>query len=212
MKRKPLQRFLRMKLKTYMLAGFLVIGPVALTMMVLQWLVTSVDRALYRFLPHSLQPEQLIGVHIPGLGLLVSLVCIFIVGILTANYLGQRLIRGFEYLVYRIPLVRFIYSLFKQLADSTLGKDRRGFNRVVLIEYPRRAIWSIGFVTGIAEGEVQEKTTRKVINIFIPTTPNPTSGFYIMVPEEDAIPLSMTVDDAFKMVISGGLFSPESRK
>ncbi|MEW6428452.1 MAG: DUF502 domain-containing protein [Thermodesulfobacteriota bacterium] len=208
MKKSPLLRLLRQKLKTAFLAGILVTGPIVLTVMVVQWFVLHIDNILYNLLPTPLHPETIIGFRPPGLGLVLGLVAILLIGVFTANYLGQRLLRLVEMVLYRIPLVRPIYALLKQVTDTTIGKDRKGFRRVVLVEYPRREIWSIGFVTGVTEGEVQDKTAQRVLNIFIPTTPNPTSGFLLMVPEKDTIALSMSVDDAFKLIISGGMFTP----
>lgn len=210
--RAVLQRFLRLKLKTYFFAGLLVVGPIALTFMVVQWIVTGLDSFLADLLPAALHPDRLLGFHVPGLGLIGGVIIILLAGILAANYLGNKLFVYSERLLYRIPLVKIIYTLFRQVADSTLGKQRKGFRQVVLIEYPRRDIWSVGFVTGIPEGEVQQLTSKRVINVFVPTTPNPTSGFYLLVPEEDIIPLAMTVDEAFKLVISGGMVTPKGKK
>jgi uncharacterized membrane protein len=136
---------------------------------------------------------------------------ILLVGIIAANVMGRYFVGLFERLLYRIPLIKSIYTLFKQVADTPIGTERKGFRKVVLIEYPRRGLWAIGFVTGITKGEVQRITEKKVINIFLPTTPNPTSGFYILVPEEEIVQLSMTVDEAFKLIISGGMVTPPDK-
>lgn len=210
--RAVIQRFLQLKLKTYFFAGLLVVGPIALTFMVVQWIVTGLDSFLAGLLPTALHPDRLLGFYLPGLGLIAGVLIILLAGILAANYLGNKLFVYSERLMYRIPLVRIIYTLFRQVADSTLGKERKGFRQVVLLEYPRAGIWSIGFVTGITEGEVQLLTSKRVVNVFVPTTPNPTSGFYLLVPEEDTIPLAMTVDEAFKLVISGGMVTPKGKK
>ena len=206
-----LRHELKKKLKTYFIAGLLVVGPMGLTIIVVQRGVGWLDGLLYNALPPALLPDSLIGHRIPGLGFLVGLLLILLVGIIAANVMGRFFVNLFERLLYRIPLVKSIYTLFKQVADTTIGRERKGFRKVVLIEYPRRGLWAIGFVTGITEGEVQRITEKKVINVFLPTTPNPTSGFYILVPEEEIVQLSMTVDEAFKLIISGGMVTPADK-
>ena len=208
----PLTRLLKKKLKTYFATGLLVVAPIGLTILVVQAFVSWIDNLLYRVLPPALQPDIVFGVHLPGFGLLTSLLLILMVGVLTANFLGRAVLVYSEKLMYKIPLVRSIYALFKQVADTTFGKERKGFREVILIEYPRKEIWTIGFVTGVTEGEIQLVTGRRVINVFVPTTPNPTSGFLLMVPEEDTIPLTMSVDDAFKLIISGGMAVPKEKE
>jgi uncharacterized membrane protein len=204
----PVQHFLKNKLKTYFITGLLVAGPIGLTIVVVHAVVSRIDILFYRIVPPALQPEQLFGFRIPGLGIVISILIIILTGMLAANFLGRFTVRLFEKFMYKVPLVNSIYTLFKQVADTTFGKDKKSFRQVVLIEYPRRGIWTIGFVTGITKGEIQRITEQKVVNVFLPTTPNPTSGFYIMVPEIEMIPLSMTIDEAFKLIISGGMLVP----
>jgi uncharacterized membrane protein len=199
---------LEKRLKPLFFTGLLTVVPIAMTVVVVNWIVGSMDELLNRFIPDRFQPDVLLGFPIPGLGLLATLLLVLLVGLLTANYFGRKLFEFSERLMGRIPLVKGIYSLFKQVASTVLHKDKQSFRKVVLVEYPRRGIWMVGFVTGRTEGEIQEITERRVINVFIPTTPNPTSGFYILVPEEDAQVLSMTVEEAFKLVISGGMVTP----
>lgn len=204
----PVKNFIKKLLKTYFVTGLLVAGPIGLTLMVVHAVVSRVDILFYRFIPLALQPERLFGFKIPGLGVIISILLIILTGMLTANVLGRFAVGLFERLMYRIPLIKSIYTLFKQVADTTFGQDKKGFRRVVLIEYPRKGIWAIGFVTGVTQGEIQRITEKKVVNIFLPTTPNPTSGFYIMVPEDEMIALDMTTDEAFKLIISGGMVVP----
>ena len=206
-----LKRFLRKKLRRYFFTGLLVLVPVWLTIVVVRWIVGFMDGLLVRMLPLKWQPEQLFGFPVPGIGVVLTLLLILSAGVLATNYFGNKLVKASEDLVYRIPLVKGIYTLFKQLADTVLSGDRQGFRKVVLIQYPRKGLWSIGFVTGVSEGELQRVTDRRVINVFIPTTPNPTSGYYILVPEEDATVLSMSVEEAFKLIVSGGMVSPPDR-
>jgi len=206
-----LKHIVQNKLKTYFIAGLLVVGPMGLTVIVVRTGVGWLDGLLYNALPPALRPDILLGHKIPGLGFLVGLLLILLVGVVAANVMGRFFVNLFERLLYRIPLVKSIYTLFKQVADTTIGKERKGFRQVVLIEYPRRGIWAIGFVTGVTKGEVQRITEKQVINVFLPTTPNPTSGFYILVPEEELVQLSMTVDEAFKLIISGGMVTPPDK-
>jgi uncharacterized membrane protein len=206
-----LSRTFHLKLKSYFLTGLLVLVPITLTLLVVRWLVRLMDNLLKSLLPMALRPEQIFGISVPGIGLLATLLLILLVGVLTANIFGRSLVNFTERMVDRIPLVKGIYTLFKQVSDTVLNRDRGAFNKVVLIEYPRRGIWAVAFVTGITQGEVQLITEKKLTNIFVPTTPNPTSGFYILVAEDDMIELSMTVEEAFKLIISGGMVTPPVR-
>lgn len=202
---------IKQKIKTNFMAGLLVVVPIGLTVGVVQTVVGWIDSLLFRALPPDLQPDRLLGFHIPGLGLVAGLLLIFLVGVFAANVMGRFFVSLFERLMYKIPLVKSIYILFKQMTDTTLGRDRKGFRQVVLFEYPRRGIWTIGFVTGITQGEIQRLTENRMVNVFVPTTPNPTSGFYLLLPEDDMVPLQMTVDEAFKLIISGGMVTPPDR-
>lgn len=204
-------RFLA-KLKTFFITGIVVITPIGLTFLVVQWFVSRIDSFLYKILPIAYQPDRLLGFHIPGIGLILSLVLVVVTGFLATNYLGRQAVLYADGVVQRIPLVNSIYTLFKQVMDTTLGKGSKGFRTPVLLEYPRKNIWAIGFMTGVASGEIQDITKNHLLNIFIPTTPNPTSGFYILVPDKDVIPLSMSVEDAFKLIISGGMVTPKTQK
>ncbi len=159
-----------------------------------------------------MSPETWFGIPLPGIGLLATLVLILLVGLLTANIFGRSLVNFYERLVDRVPLVKGIYTLFKQVSDTVFSRDRNAFRKVVLIEYPRKGIWAVAFVTGVSEGEVQEVTEKRLVNIFVPTTPNPTSGFYILVPQDEMIELKMTVEEAFKLVISGGMVTPPQKQ
>jgi len=205
-------RLFRHKLRKYFLTGLLVVVPIAMTILVVRWLVHFVDSLLMAVLPEALRPEVLYGLPVPGVGLVATLLLILLIGVLAANIFGRSLVTFSEKLVDRIPFVKGIYLLFKQVSDTVLNRDRGAFRKVVLIEYPRKGIWAVAFVTGVTKGEVQEITEQRLVNIFVPTTPNPTSGFYILVPEGDMIELSMTVEEAFKLVISGGMVTPPERK
>lgn len=206
-----LRLLIKTKLQRYFLAGLVAVVPIGLTALVVRWTVGFMDQLLLRLIPERYWPETLFGFALPGVGVLATLLLIFFAGVLVTNYFGHSLLRLSDWLMSRIPLVSGIYGLFKQVADTVLAADRQGFRKVVLIEYPRRGIWSVGFVTGVSQGEVQRLTEQRMINVFMPTTPNPTSGYYILVPEEDARELNMSVDEAFKLIISGGMVAPLER-
>jgi len=205
-------RLLRHKLKKYFLTGLLVVVPITMTLLVVRWLAGFVNRLLVTFLPEVLRPAELYGIPVPGISLLATLLLILLIGVLAANIFGRSLVNFSESLVDRIPFIKGIYTLFKQVADTILKRDHGAFRKVVLIEYPRKGIWSVAFVTGKSSGEVQRVTAENLVNVFVPTTPNPTSGFYILVPEDDLIVLKMTVEEAFKLIISGGMVTPPEKK
>ena len=198
---------LRTIIKNYFLTGLLVILPVFVTVYVIWFLIRVMDVVL-KYIPPKYLPETYLPFQIPGLGLILVIILIFAVGLLTRNLAGRRVVHIWENMVDRIPLVRIIYSGVKQLLEAFFIQKNQAFKRVALLEYPRRGTYVIGFITGESKGEVQSKTNKNMINVFVPTTPNPTSGFYILIPEDELIVLDMTVEDAFKLIISGGIFSP----
>jgi uncharacterized membrane protein len=193
---------MRTRARTYFIAGLLVFLPLAVTYTVLAWLFGVLDNFLGRVF------TMLFGRPIPGLGLVATVVVIFLMGALVTNVLGRRLVVVLEAIVMRIPVARSIYSATKQISDSIFIKRKGAFQRAVLVEWPRKGLYSVGFVTGESIGEPQAKTPQRVYNVFIITTPNPTTGFLTMVPEDEIIPLEMSVEDALKLVISGGIVSP----
>jgi len=164
--------------------------------------------AILKYVPPKYLPETYLHMDIPGFGLILVLLLIFIVGLLFRNIVGRKIVHLSENIVHRIPFVRILYSGIKQLVEAFFIQKNDAFRRVALVEYPRRGLYVIGFITGESKGEIQTKTNKKMMNLFIPTTPNPTSGFYILIPEDELITLDMSVDDAFKLIISGGIFSP----
>ena len=205
------KRLFRYKLKHYFLTGLLVVVPISMTLLVIRWLAGVMNRFLLAVLPEVLRPEVLYGVPVPGIGLLATLLLILLVGVLAANIFGRSLVTYSENLVDRIPFVKGVYTLFKQVSDTVIKRDRGAFRKVVLIEYPRKGIWAVAFVTGTSSGEVQRVTAARMVNVFVPTTPNPTSGFYVLVPEADLTVLTMTVEEAFKLIISGGMVTPPEK-
>jgi len=163
-------------------------------------------------IPDKFNPDNLLGFHIPGLGLILSITVVMVTGVVVANLFGRRLVAAWESLLARIPLVRSIYSSVKQIAETLFHPDGKSFRKVLLIEYPRVGIWTLAFHTGGVVHEVQNKTGKEVINVFVPTTPNPTSGFFIMVPKEDVVELDMSVDDGLKLIMSLGVVVPVTKK
>lgn len=198
---------LKARVKNYFFTGLLVILPIYVTGYILWFLINGMD-AVLKYVPQKYLPETYLNVRIPGLGLILALILILIVGFLARNIVGSKIVHWTDRIVNRIPLARIIYVAIKQLLQGVFLPQTRAFRRVVMVEFPRQGVYSIGFLTGVSKGEVQNKTAKKVVNVFVPTTPNPTSGFFIMVPEDEVIPLSMSVEDAFKLIISGGIVSP----
>jgi len=202
---------LRTSLKNYFLTGLLVILPIFITVYVILSLIRAMD-AILKYIPAKYLPETYLQIHIPGLGLILVVILVFVVGLLTRNFIGRKIVHLGENIVDRIPLVRVLYAGVKQLLEPLFLQKTNAFKRVALIEYPRRGVHVIGFVTGESKGEVQSKTSKDMMNIFIPTTPNPTSGFYILIPEDEVVYLNMSVEDAFKLIISGGIVSPPEKR
>lgn len=198
-------------MRKYLIAGLLVWMPLGITFLVVRAIVGFLDRIVL-LLPEAYQPDTLLGFHVPGLGVLLAIVLVLATGMIVANLLGKRIVAGWESLLARIPLVRNLYAGIKQIMEAVLATDGKSFRKVLLIEYPRKGVWSLAFMTSDKLGEVQDKTGARVISVFIPTTPNPTSGFVLMVAEEDAIELDMTVEEGLKMIISMGVVVPEWKK
>ena len=202
---------LRTSLKNYFLTGLLVILPIFITVYVILSLIRAMD-AILKYIPAKYLPETYLQIDIPGLGLILVVVLVFVVGLLTRNFIGRKIVHLGENIVDRIPLVRVLYTGVKQLLEPLFLQKTNAFKRVALIEYPRRGVHVIGFVTGESKGEVQNKTSKNMMNVFVPTTPNPTSGFYILIPEDEVVYLNMSVEDAFKLIISGGIVSPPEKR
>mgnify|MGYP005996028735 FL=1 len=196
-------------MRKYLIAGLLVWMPLGVTFLVVRAIVGFLDKSLL-LLPDAFQPDRLLGFHIPGLGVLLAIALVLVTGMIMANLLGRRLVAFWESLLARIPLVRTLYSAVKQIMEAVLATDAKSFRKVLLVEYPRKGVWSLAFMTSDDLGEVQDKTIANVISVFIPTTPNPTSGFVLMVPESDVIELDMAVEEGLKMIISMGVVVPNS--
>ena len=206
------------RLRAYFLAGILVTAPLAITIALASWLIEFVDSRIVPLIPLRYNPDvylkEYLGfeIGIPGLGLIVLFVFITLVGAMTTSFVGRILIKFSENMLNRMPIIRSVYGASKQILETVLKTQSNAFRQAVLVEYPRRGIWAIAFITGRTEGEVQNLIADDLINIFLPTTPNPTSGFLLFVPREDMILLDMPVDEAIKMVISGGIVTPPDRR
>ena len=200
------------RLRAYFLAGVLVTAPLGLTGLLSWWFIDFVDEKITPLIPDRYNPETYLPFGIPGLGLLVLLIAVTLIGALTAGLIGRWLLQTGERVLNRMPVVRSIYSAIKQIFETVLAQQSNAFREAVLVEYPRRGIWAVGFITGTTKGEVQNLTEEETVNIFLPTTPNPTSGFLLFVPKSDVVPLGMSVEEAVKMVISGGIVTPPDRR
>lgn len=195
-------------MRRYLIAGLLIWLPLGVTVMVIKLLVDMMDQTLL-VLPAAYHPDVVLGFHIPGLGVLLSVTVVLITGVVVANFFGRRLVALWEKALARIPLVRPIYSAVKQLTETVFTSGGQSFRKVLLIEYPRKGMWTLAFQTGTAVGEAQMKTGEEVINVYVPTTPNPTSGFFLMVLRREVVELEMSVDDGLKMIISMGAVVPK---
>ena len=194
-------------LRRHLVAGLILWVPLLITFFIVRFLIRFVDRTLL-LLPTAWRPETLLGFHIPGLGLILALGILLLTGVLAANFAGRRFVEIGDRIVHRIPLVSGIYSGAKQVAETLFADSSTAFKRVLLVEYPRRGVWSMCFQTSDLVGEVQHRTTADVVCVFVPTTPNPTSGFLLFVPREELVPLDMPVDEGLRMIISLGVAVP----
>ena len=199
------------RLRRYLVAGILVWAPLAVTFILLRLAVNLMDKTL-AVLPQQYRPDELLGFHIPGLGVILTFLVLFITGMLVANFVGRYVVGGWESLMDRIPVVRSVYSAAKNFAEIVFSDSSESFKKVLLIEYPRKGLYSLAFQTSSELGEVQGRTGEDVVCCFVPTTPNPTSGIVIMVPRRDITVIDMDVDEALKMIISLGVVVPTWRK
>ena len=198
-------------LRKWLLAGLLVIVPMAITVAVLRWIIDTLDQTLL-ILPEAWQPDRLIGVHIPGFGVLLTLAILLVVGATASNFIGKKLVTFGDLVVSRIPVVRGIYSSVKQVSDTLFSESGNAFRTAVLVQWPRTDVWTIGFVTGTPGGDVTNYLRgEEFVSVYVPTTPNPTGGYFVMLRKSDCIELKMSVDEALKYVVSMGVVSPPQR-
>jgi len=198
------------RIRRYLVAGLLIWLPIGVTVFVFRLLLGLMDQLLF-LVPLRYRPEALLGIPVPGLGAALALIMLLVTGMLAANFFGRRLIAFYESLLAKIPFVRTVYSAVKNFAEIVLSDSGTSFKKVLLIEYPRKGLYSIVFQTSDEAAEVQAKTGETIITVFLPTTPNPTSGFMLFVPKVDTVELDMTVEEALKMVVSLGVVAPRWR-
>lgn len=204
-----IQERVQERLRRYFFAGLLVLLPLVITLWLLSWIIGIMD-GLLNFLPSYLNPFSYLPFAIPGLGALFTLGLIIFLGFLATGVVTRRLLIVWERFVSRIPVFRGVYTSVQRLVEAIFSQEQSG-RRVVLIEYPRKGIYTVGFATGLAGGELGKRGEDRLVNVFVPTTPNPTAGFYLLVPEKEVLPLEMTPEEAFKLIVSGGMITPEEK-
>ena len=198
-------------MRKYFITGLLVLVPLSITLWVLHLIVGTLDQSLL-LMPEKWRPESMLGFYLPGLGTILTLLIILLTGLITRNFFGNRLLQWWELLLNRIPVVNSIYSSVKQVSDTLLSPSGNAFRKAVLIQYPHANCWTIAFQTGVPGGDVKTHLQGDYISVYVPTTPNPTSGFFLMLRRTDAIELEMTVDEALKYIISMGVVAPAEHK
>lgn len=198
------------RLRTYFLTGIVVSAPIAITIYLTWIFVVTVDERITPLIPPAYHPDNYLPFSIPGLGVIIMVVFLILLGMVTANFFGRQLLAFGERIVDRMPVIRTIYGTLKQIFETVASQSSMSFREVVLVEYPRRGVWAIAFVTGTTQGEIASKHDEPMVNLFLPTTPNPTSGFLLFAPRKDCIFLKMSVEEGVKYVISAGLVTPST--
>ena len=194
-------------MKKYFITGLLVLVPLLITVWVISTLIQTMDQTLL-LLPEHWRPKKLLGYDLPGFGVLLTIVIIFVTGLVATNIFGQQLIEWWEKLLTRVPVVKSIYSSVKQVSDTLFSSSGNAFRKALLVQYPRQGSWTIAFLTGVPGGDVSNHLQGDYVSVYVPTTPNPTSGFFLMMPKADVIELNMSVDQALKYIISMGVVAP----
>ncbi len=202
----PVHLGLMNRLRAYFFAGVLITAPISITFYLAWMFISFVDQKVTPLIPDAYNPQQW---GVPGAGLLIIVVALTMIGALTAGWVGRALIKLSERVLAQMPVIRGVYSATKQIFETVLAQKSNAFREVVLIEYPRRGIWTLAFLSGTTTGEVQAVTESDMVNVFVPTTPNPTSGFLLFLPRAETRRLEMTVEEGIKMVVSGGIITPE---
>ena len=194
-------------IRRWLLAGLLVLVPLAITLAVLNWIVGTLDQTLL-ILPVAWHPDRLLGFHLPGFGVLLTLGIVLLMGAIASNFLGKKLLLVGNALLRRIPIVRSIYSSVKQVSDTLFSENGNAFRKALLVQWPREGVWTIGFLTGLPGGDVVNHLPGDYLSVYVPTTPNPTGGYFVMLKKTDCIELKMSVDEALTYVISMGVVVP----
>ena len=200
------------KIKNYLLTGILVSAPVFITFWIVISLVKLFDKLITPIIPYYINPNYYLPRDVPGLGLVILLVLLISIGFLTANFFGRFLFKKTDQIINKIPFIKVFYKTIKQIIETIFKDNSKAFRDVVLLEYPRKGLWVLGFTTGEVEGAVKEKMKTPLVNVFVPTTPNPTSGFLLMVPKNQLKYLNVKVDDTIKTIVSAGIIELESRQ
>lgn len=209
--RPPMKRRIGARFRTYFFTGIIVTAPIGLTIYLTWTLIDYVDSKVKILLPEAYHPDRFLPFTVPGLGLLAVIAGLVLVGFLTANFVGRSLLRLGERLVGRMPVIRSIYSALKQLFETVLAQSSNSFRQVVAVEFPRQGMWAVAFLTSDSGGEIASKTGEDMVTVFLPTAPNPTSGYLVCVPRSQVLFLDMSVEDAMKLVVSGGMVAPPSQ-
>ncbi len=196
-------------LRKWLLSGLLVLVPLIITLSVLDWVISTLDKTL-NILPGAWRPEHWLGLKIPGLGVVFALVVVLSIGAMASNFVGNKLINWWHALLQRIPVVRSIYSGVKQVSDTLFSEKGNAFRKALLVQWPREGMWTIGFLTGTPGGDVVNHLPADCLSVYVPTTPNPTGGYFVMVKRSDCVELTMSVDEALTYVISMGVIVPGS--
>jgi uncharacterized membrane protein len=194
-------------MKKYLITGLLIWIPLVITIWVLTLVVDTLDRTLLLLPPHF-RTESWLGMHVPGMGVIMTLVIVFVTGVLAANFIGERLVRLWDAILHRIPFVSTIYSSVKQVSDTLFSSSGEAFRKAVLVQWPHQGMWTIAFVTGTPGGDVANHLREDFLSVYVPTTPNPTGGYFVLVARRDLIELDMSVDQALKYIISMGVVAP----
>jgi len=194
-------------IKRYFITGLLIWVPLVITVWVLSLIINTLDQSL-RLLPESMHPQTLVGFAIPGAGAVLTLLMIFLTGLLAANFIGQKLVGWWDKLLSRIPVVNSVYKSVKQVSDTLFAPNGNAFRKALLVQYPRHGSWTIAFLTGRPGGDILRHLQGEYVSVYVPTTPNPTSGFFLMMPAQDVVELDMTVDEALKYIISMCVVAP----
>jgi uncharacterized membrane protein len=197
--------------KKYFITGLLIWIPLVITFMVMAWIVNSLDQILL-LLPNGLHPREVFGFNVPGAGVLFSLLIVLATGLVAPNVIGQKLVQLWEAILARIPVVKSIYYSVKQVSDTLFSSNGQAFRKALLVQYPREGAWTIAFLTGKPGGDTAHHLKGDYVSVYVPTTPNPTSGFFLMMPKADVVELDMSVDEALKYIISMGVVAPPVRR
>jgi uncharacterized membrane protein len=199
------------RLRGYFFAGILVTAPIAITLYLTYVFLRFVDSKVTHLIPAQYNPSEYLPFSLPGLGLIIVVIFFILVGWFAKNILGRMIYRLSEYIVHRVPVIRTVYGAIKQIFETIMASQSQAFREVVMLEYPRKGVWSLGFVTGLTQGEVQRTTSEETMSVFVPTTPNPTSGYLLFVPKKELVFMNMSVEEAAKLIVSAGIITPPDR-